>query len=160
MLTVDQINALSKRVEELKGYLGVEQKRMEIAEDEKLTQDPEFWNDPKEAEKVMKRMRTKKSWVQAYDDCASAVDDLVGALRIHEGRGGGGVRGGQGIPSREHFGRGVRIQKHAQCRGGWVECRDANHVWGRRDRKLRLGVHAHADVPHVRRQKRIQGQGT
>ena len=76
MLTVDQINALSKRVEELKGYLGVEQKRMEIAEDEKLTQDPEFWNDPKEAEKVMKRMRTKKSWVQAYDDCASAVDDL------------------------------------------------------------------------------------
>ena len=76
MLTVDQINALSKRVEDLKGYLGVEQKRMEIAEDEKLTQDPEFWNDPKEAEKVMKRMRTKKSWVQAYDDCASAVDDL------------------------------------------------------------------------------------
>jgi peptide chain release factor 2 len=76
MLTVDQINALSKRVEELKGYLGVEQKRMEIAEDEKLTQDPEFWNDPKGAEKVMKRMRTKKSWVQAYDHCASAVDDL------------------------------------------------------------------------------------
>ena len=65
MLTVDQINALSKRVEELRGYLGVEQKRMEIAEDEKLTQDPEFWNDPKSAEKVMKRMRTKKSWVKA-----------------------------------------------------------------------------------------------
>ena len=76
MLTVDQISALSKRVEELKGYLGVEQKRMEIAEDEKLTQDPEFWGDPKEAEKVMKRMRTKKSWVQAYDDCASSVEDL------------------------------------------------------------------------------------
>ena len=76
MLTVDQINALSKRVEELKGYLGVEQKRMEIAEDEKLTQDPEFWGNPKEAEKVMKRMRTKKSWVQAYDECASSVEDL------------------------------------------------------------------------------------
>lgn len=76
MLTVDQINALSKRVKELKGYLGVEQKRMEIAEDEKLTQDPEFWNDPKEAEKVMKRMRTKKGWVQAYDACATAVEDL------------------------------------------------------------------------------------
>ena len=77
MLTVDQINALSKRVEELKGYLGVEQKRMEIAEDEKLTQDPEFWNDPKEAEKVMKRMRTKKGWVQAYDDCETSVEDLM-----------------------------------------------------------------------------------
>ena len=76
MLTVDQINALQKRVDDLKGYLSVEQKRMEIAEDEKLTQDPEFWNDPKGAEKVMKRMRTKKGWVQTYDDCASAVEDL------------------------------------------------------------------------------------
>ena len=76
MLTMDQIAALGKRVDELKGYLGVEQKRMEIAEDEKLTQDPEFWNDPKEAEKVMKRMRTKKGWVESYDSCASAVEDV------------------------------------------------------------------------------------
>ena len=77
MLTMDQIAALGKRVDELKGYLGVEQKRMEIAEDEKLTQDPEFWNDPKEAEKVMKRMRTKKGWVESYDSCASAVEDVT-----------------------------------------------------------------------------------
>ncbi|HAI00678.1 MAG TPA: peptide chain release factor 2 [Flavobacteriales bacterium] len=76
MLTMDQIAALGKRVDELKGYLGVEQKRMEIAEDEKLTQDPEFWNDPKEAEKVMKRMRNKKGWVESYDSCASAVEDV------------------------------------------------------------------------------------
>ena len=76
MLTMDQIAALGKRVDELKDYLGVEQKRMEIAEDEKLTQDPEFWNDPKEAEKVMKRMRTKKGWVESYDSCASAVEDV------------------------------------------------------------------------------------
>ncbi len=76
MLTMDQIAALGKRVDELKDYLGVEQKRMEIAEDEKLTQDPEFWNDPKEAEKVMKRMRTKQGWVESYDSCASAVEDI------------------------------------------------------------------------------------
>ena len=76
MLTADQINALAKRVSELKSYLSVETKRMEIAEDEKLTQDPEFWNDPKEAEKVMKRMRTKKSWVDTYESCESAVEDV------------------------------------------------------------------------------------
>ena len=81
MLTVDKIHSLAKRVEELKGYLAVEQKRMEIAEDEKLTQDPEFWNDSKAAEKVMKRMRTKKSWVDAYDACGSAVEDV---LVLHE----------------------------------------------------------------------------
>jgi peptide chain release factor 2 len=76
MLTVDQISALRKRVHELKSYLSVDTKRMENAEDEKLTQDPAFWNDPKEAEKVMKRMRTRKLWVDTYDVCETAVEDL------------------------------------------------------------------------------------
>ena len=40
MLTVDQINALQKRVDDLKGYLSVEQNSMEIAEDEKQTKYP------------------------------------------------------------------------------------------------------------------------
>ena len=47
----------------LKGYLAIEQKRIDILEDEKLSQDPEFWNDAKEAEKVMRRIRGKKVWV-------------------------------------------------------------------------------------------------
>ena len=76
MLTTDSIEALSSRVEALRGYLNIEQKRMEVMDDEKQTQDPEFWNDSKKAEQVMKLIRTKKSWVTKFDDCASKVDDL------------------------------------------------------------------------------------
>ncbi|MBT5147077.1 MAG: PCRF domain-containing protein, partial [Flavobacteriales bacterium] len=76
MLTVDSIEILSSRVEALRGYLNIEQKRMEVMEDEKQTHDPEFWNDSKNAEQVMKLIRSKKSWVTKFDDCASKVEDL------------------------------------------------------------------------------------
>jgi len=75
MLTIDQLNSLRKRVDDLKGYLAIDAKRIEIAEEEKRTQDPEFWNDSKEAERVMKRLRTLKSWTQSFETCLSALDD-------------------------------------------------------------------------------------
>lgn len=76
MVTSDNIQKLVPRVEALKGYLGIEQKELEISEDEKLTQDPNFWNDSKNAEIVMRRIRTKKTWTESYKKCVAAVDDL------------------------------------------------------------------------------------
>jgi len=76
MLTADQIQTSRDRVEALRGYLAIEQKRIDILEDEKLTQDPEFWNDAKEAEKVMRRMRTKKAWLEEFEAADTAVEDL------------------------------------------------------------------------------------
>lgn len=59
------------------GFFDVETKLLQIAEDEKLTQDPNFWNDAKKAEAVMRQIRNKKLWTDAYQNCASAVDDLT-----------------------------------------------------------------------------------
>jgi peptide chain release factor 2 len=75
MITIDQLNALRTRVDALKGYLAIDAKRIEIAEEEKRTQDPEFWNNSKEAELVMKKLRTLKSWTQSFDGCLSSLDD-------------------------------------------------------------------------------------
>ena len=62
MITIDQLNALRSRVEDLKGYLAIDAKRIG-SEEEKRTQD-QVWNNSKEAELVMKRLRTLKSWTQ------------------------------------------------------------------------------------------------
>ena len=51
-------------------------KELQIKEDEKLTQDPNFWEDSKKAELVMKQIRNKKMWTDSFNDAASAVDDL------------------------------------------------------------------------------------
>lgn len=76
MVTADNIQTLATRVNALKGYLGIEQKQLEIQEDEKLTQDPDFWTDSKQAEIVMRRIRTKKSWTESYVACVTALEDL------------------------------------------------------------------------------------
>lgn len=53
----------------------MEVKLLQIREDEKLTQDPNFWNDPKKAEATMKQIRNRKMWTDAFASCQSAVDD-------------------------------------------------------------------------------------
>lgn len=59
------------------GIFDVDVKLLQIKEDEKLTQDPDFWNDAKKAETVMRQIRNKKIWTDAYKVCESAVDDAL-----------------------------------------------------------------------------------
>jgi peptide chain release factor 2 len=77
MITIDQLHDLQKRVKALRGYLGIEAKLLDIEEDEKQTQDPEFWNDSKKAESVMRRVRTLKTWTENFDACETGVEDAV-----------------------------------------------------------------------------------
>jgi len=76
MITQEQIKDLDKRVEALKSYLNIEDKLIEIGEEEQRTQLPEFWDDPKEAEKLLKQIRNKKVWTDGYVEVRTAVDDL------------------------------------------------------------------------------------
>ncbi len=76
MVTQEQIKELGKRVEALKTYLNVEDKLIEIAEDEQRTQLPEFWDNPKDAEKLLRQIRNKKVWTDGYKSVKTAVDDL------------------------------------------------------------------------------------
>lgn len=76
MITLDKLTAAVSRLEALRKYLDIDTKLMQIAEDEKHTQDPDFWNDPKAAEKVMKQIRNKKVWTEGYAKTAAAIDDV------------------------------------------------------------------------------------
>jgi peptide chain release factor 2 len=58
------------------GFFDVDTKLTQIAEDEKQTQDPDFWNDAKKAEAVMRQIRNKKVWTDAFKIAANHVDDL------------------------------------------------------------------------------------
>ena len=40
------------------------------------TQAPDFWNDAKQAEKVMKQVRELKGWIEGCEDVSRSVDDL------------------------------------------------------------------------------------
>lgn len=51
-------------------------KILKIEEEEKLTQAPDFWDDPKEAEGQLKNISRLKSWTEAFGAVETAVDDL------------------------------------------------------------------------------------
>lgn len=75
-MTIEQHKELLKRVSAIQSYLKIEEKRMQMREEELRTQDPSFWDDPKKAELKMKDIRGLKYWVETFDRVKSAADDL------------------------------------------------------------------------------------
>lgn len=84
MITQDQIKSFEKRVNELHRYLNIEDKRIQVQEDDLRSQDPTFWDNPKEAEIVLKKMRGQKFWVDAYESIRSDFEDLQVLIEFYE----------------------------------------------------------------------------
>ncbi|MFA8449899.1 MAG: peptide chain release factor 2 [Bacteroidales bacterium] len=84
MFTQDQVKELGKRQEALRRYLDIDRKLMEISEEEEKTQDPNFWDDPKNAESVLKQIRDKKQWTELYDKATASYDDLNVMIEFFE----------------------------------------------------------------------------
>jgi len=77
MITHEQLKNIAERIGKLKGYLEIDKKLIEISNEEEKTANPDFWNNPKEAEVVMKSLRFKKKWVEDYNSVVSMNDDLT-----------------------------------------------------------------------------------
>ncbi|MCA0133475.1 peptide chain release factor 2 [Winogradskyella alexanderae] len=76
MITSDQIKNLNTRLAKLRQYLDLDAKLIEITNEEEQTFDPNFWNDSKKAEKVMRSIREKKSWVNDFENAKTLYEDL------------------------------------------------------------------------------------
>jgi len=75
-MTTEQYKALQNRLSTIQSFLKIDEKRMQLKEEELKTQDPSFWDDPKKAEDKMKQIRGLKYWVETFDRTATAVADL------------------------------------------------------------------------------------
>ncbi|WP_368242348.1 peptide chain release factor 2 [Butyricimonas virosa] len=73
---MDHIKELAERGEALRRYLDIDGKKIQLAEEELRTQNPSLWDNPKEAEALMKKVRELKSWIEGYEQVTSAVGDL------------------------------------------------------------------------------------
>ncbi|PIQ16459.1 MAG: peptide chain release factor 2 [Flavobacteriales bacterium CG18_big_fil_WC_8_21_14_2_50_32_9] len=76
MITQDQLKKLADRLEALRGYFDIPGKLIQLEEEQKKTEDPNFWENPEEAEKQLKVVRNIKVWVDAYNNLCSAVEDV------------------------------------------------------------------------------------
>ena len=76
MITQENIRDIAERVDKLKNYLQIDQKKIEVSNDEEKAADPEFWNNPREAESFMRVLRGKKKWVEDYEELVSLSEEL------------------------------------------------------------------------------------
>ncbi|MBT8277968.1 MAG: peptide chain release factor 2 [Bacteroidia bacterium] len=84
MVTSDQIRSLAERLDALREYLDVDAKLIEIQNEEEKTFDPNFWNDSRAAETVMKALRVNKKWISDYQQAKTYIEDLEVLYDFHK----------------------------------------------------------------------------
>ena len=57
MITIEQLKEIQQRADKLKQYLAIDEKRVQLEEEELRTQDPGFWEDAKAAEAQMRKVK-------------------------------------------------------------------------------------------------------
>jgi len=76
MIANEHINKLQERIGKLKTYLDIDKKIIEISNEEEKTANPNFWNNPKEAEIVMKTLQSKKQWIDDYTKIKTNFEEV------------------------------------------------------------------------------------
>ncbi len=66
------------------GIFDYDRKIVEIQDEENITHQADFWNNSKEAETILKNIRTKKIWTDAYENVERQIGDLDVLNEFHE----------------------------------------------------------------------------
>ena len=77
MVTAEQINDLTSRVEKLNSSIDVEQRLIDLRNEQERTEEPNFWDDPEAARKQLKKVADIKSVIDDYEAVKRSVDDLA-----------------------------------------------------------------------------------
>ena len=86
MVSQEQIKSLILRKDELYKFIDIEGKQIEANALETKSQQNEFWNKPKEAQLLLKKLNTLKSWLNAYKSVANNIDELSVLLELEAGK--------------------------------------------------------------------------
>ncbi|WP_177763796.1 peptide chain release factor 2 [Flavobacterium sp. I3-2] len=76
MITTEQVKSLIDRLGALRRYLDIDKKLIEITNEEEQTYAPDFWNNAKEAEIIVKNIRSKKKWVEGFNQATAEIEEL------------------------------------------------------------------------------------
>ena len=82
MVSEEQIKALNTRKDELYTFINIKVKETEADKLEVLSQQNDFWNNPKEAQIILKQLSTLKSWIRSYDNVSNNIDELNVLLEL------------------------------------------------------------------------------
>ena len=76
MVLAEQIKEAAARRDTLYRCLDIEQRRIDLRNEEEKTQEPGFWNDPAKAREQLRKVAGIKAWIEEYDAVDKLVEDL------------------------------------------------------------------------------------
>ena len=76
MITQEQITDLSQRVGKLAQSIDIEQREIDLRNEQERTEEPNFWDDPDVARKQLKKVADIKTTLDEYAATRRAVEDL------------------------------------------------------------------------------------
>ncbi|MCE2731870.1 MAG: peptide chain release factor 2 [Flammeovirgaceae bacterium] len=83
-MTTEQLKDLKARVVALRRYLDYDRKKIEVQDFDLITQQSDFWNNPKQAELTLKNMRGLKVWTDAFESVSKKIEDLEVLNEFHD----------------------------------------------------------------------------
>ncbi|WP_158962952.1 peptide chain release factor 2 [Myroides fluvii] len=86
MVTTEQQKDIIDRLGALRRYLDVDKKLIEIANEEEKTFAPDFWNNSKEAEIIVKNLKSKKKWIEDYEQAKNYLEELQVLIEFYNAK--------------------------------------------------------------------------
>ncbi len=84
MITIEQLKDIKTRTEALYRYLDIENKEIQVEEEQLRTQVPGFWDDAKAAEEQMKKVKGLQKWIDGYKEVKALCDELELAFDFYK----------------------------------------------------------------------------
>ena len=84
MITIDQLKNVKERTAALYRYLDIENKKVQVEEEQLRTQAPGFWDDAKAAEEQMKKVKGLQKWIEGYNEVKTLADELELAFDFYK----------------------------------------------------------------------------
>jgi len=76
MVGQEQIKSLSKRKEELYKFINIAEKQKKANTLTALSQESNFWDNPKKAQIILKKLSILKNWLKSYSSVVTDIDEL------------------------------------------------------------------------------------
>ena len=82
MITADQLKDIKERTAALKQYLAIDEKIIQVEEEQLRTQAPGFWDNAKEAEAQMKKVKALQAWIDGYKEVNNRTEETEMAMEL------------------------------------------------------------------------------
>ena len=82
MITSEQLKDIKDRTAALKQYLSIDEKIMQVEEEQLRTQVPGFWDDAKAAEAQMKKVKALQAWIDGYKEVNNYTEEVEIAMEM------------------------------------------------------------------------------